>query len=191
MKPLPGMYDVQGAAKAAGVSVGALRMWESKHGWPRPMRAPNGYRMYSQAEVELLQRVGKAVKAGAPLAKVIVDGAPVIPGARRREHPALAVMRAVEMPSSVEGGVTRHNIELAVARADLGRLAEVLAESQFLATPERLRAAVAPVIAAMPVLKPGRGLNRLVDLLNSMLGGAGAVARMREMLLKSKEAGHG
>jgi DNA-binding transcriptional MerR regulator len=65
--------------KLSGVSQGALRLWESRHGWPHPRRSRNGSRIYTQNDVELIKRVNILLKNGGSLREIIVDGYPVLP----------------------------------------------------------------------------------------------------------------
>jgi DICT domain-containing protein len=54
-----------------GVREGTLRMWERRHGFPVPRRAPGGHRRYSEHDVELVQRVLRERSAGRSLAAAI------------------------------------------------------------------------------------------------------------------------
>lgn len=65
--------------KLSGVSQGALRLWESRHGWPHPRRTRSGARFYNKNDVELIKRVNVILKNGKPLGEIIVDGYPVLP----------------------------------------------------------------------------------------------------------------
>ena len=44
-------------AERTGVSEATLRMWEARHGFPRPRRLPSGHRRYSERDVELVRHV--------------------------------------------------------------------------------------------------------------------------------------
>jgi DICT domain-containing protein/predicted DNA-binding transcriptional regulator AlpA len=54
-----------------GVSEGTLRMWERRHGFPRPERLPSGHRRYSESDVELVLQVVREREAGLSLATAI------------------------------------------------------------------------------------------------------------------------
>jgi DICT domain-containing protein len=67
--------------KQTGVPEGTLRMWERRHGFPRPQRSESGHRRYSQLELELVRRVAAGRQAGLSLGAAIerarrMEGAP-------------------------------------------------------------------------------------------------------------------
>jgi MerR family transcriptional regulator, light-induced transcriptional regulator len=53
--------------KRTGVAEATLRVWERRHGFPRPERLPGGHRRYSERDVELVRRVAAERKAGVAL----------------------------------------------------------------------------------------------------------------------------
>lgn len=55
---------VREAAQLLGMSPATLRAWERRHGIPRPRRAANGYRLYSQADLETLRRIKARTDVG-------------------------------------------------------------------------------------------------------------------------------
>src|SRR5215213_674368 len=101
-------------AARTGVSEGTLRMWERRHGFPRPERLPSGHRRYRDSDVDLIRRVAGERDAGMSLAVAIAraresaDGVEpsIFAGMRRRRpelHPIrlrkpalLALSRAIE-----------------------------------------------------------------------------------------------
>jgi DNA-binding transcriptional MerR regulator len=78
-----------------------LRVWESRYHWPQPKRNPNGYRVYSQCQVQLLKRVSELVKSGTPISAIIIDGLPSLPSlpSRRRLQQDLNQARQVPKPN--------------------------------------------------------------------------------------------
>jgi DNA-binding transcriptional MerR regulator len=109
-------------AELTGVRPGTLRMWESRHGFPRAERLPSGHRRYATSEVERVLEVGRARHAGLSLAAAIerldLDGDPepatsIYAGLRRRRpdlHPypvpkrlLVAVSHAIEDECSAHG----------------------------------------------------------------------------------------
>jgi DICT domain-containing protein len=48
--------SIKEVAERTGLAAGTIRMWEQRHGFPRPGRTDAGYRRYSHADVELLRR---------------------------------------------------------------------------------------------------------------------------------------
>lgn len=63
--------STQQFVRQTGVPEGTLRMWERRHGFPAPRRLPGGHRRYSQADVELVQRVARDRAAGITLRAAI------------------------------------------------------------------------------------------------------------------------
>jgi MerR family transcriptional regulator, light-induced transcriptional regulator len=66
-------------SERTGVPAGTLRMWEVRHGFPRPMRLPRGHRRYSDEDVEQVRAVIRHRKEGLSLPAAILRA-----GARRR-----------------------------------------------------------------------------------------------------------
>jgi DICT domain-containing protein len=68
-------------AERTGVQPGTLRMWESRHGFPRARRLPSGHRRYPAGEVERVLEVVHSRESGLSLTAAIeralqADGAP-------------------------------------------------------------------------------------------------------------------
>lgn len=58
-------------AEQAGVSPGLLRMWETRFGFPEPVRLPSGHRRYRVADVEAVRDVLARQQSGLRLEKAI------------------------------------------------------------------------------------------------------------------------
>ena len=58
-------------AQRTGVAEGTLRMWERRHEFPAPERLARGHRRYSEADIELVQRVASERSDGLSLAAAI------------------------------------------------------------------------------------------------------------------------
>ncbi len=92
-------------AERTGVAPATLRMWEARHGFPRPHRRSSGHRRYDEADVELVRQVirrrdgGSRLDlaiAGVALAKASLTeapGAPSVFATLRRLHPGLHPQR--------------------------------------------------------------------------------------------------
>ena len=59
------MLTIGELAERTGVQPGTLRMWESRHGFPRAERLPSGHRRYPEGEVERVLEVVRARDGGA------------------------------------------------------------------------------------------------------------------------------
>jgi len=90
-------FSIGEVAARTGVPAGTLRMWERRHGFPRPQRSGTGRRSYSAAELEAIRRVSEQRAAGVTLAAAIERARSDAPGASsvhatlRKHQPALAV----------------------------------------------------------------------------------------------------
>lgn len=57
-------YSIQQVADMTGLSKQVIRKWEDRYGIITPERLENGYRIYNQAEVSLLQKIVALTEAG-------------------------------------------------------------------------------------------------------------------------------
>ncbi len=92
-------------AQRTGVAPATLRMWESRHGFPRPRRRASGHRRYDEHDVELVTQVLRRRDSGMRLEVAIAGvaradsttgtppGAPSVYAAMRRLHPNLQPQR--------------------------------------------------------------------------------------------------
>jgi DICT domain-containing protein len=101
----PASLTIGDLAERTGLTPAVLRMWESRHGFPRPDRLASGHRRYGERDVELVQQVLRRRDAGARLevalaevnmARAAVDGPPGSPSVYavlRTAHPLLQPQR--------------------------------------------------------------------------------------------------
>ena len=92
-------------ARRTGVAPATLRVWESRHGFPRPRRRDSGHRRYDEHDVELVTQVLRRRDSGMRLEVAIAGvaladaatgtppGAPSVYAAMRRRHPTLQPQR--------------------------------------------------------------------------------------------------
>lgn len=64
-------YSIRVASRLTGIPAETLRMWERRYGFPAPGRDPGGVRSYTDADVERLRVVARALKAGYRVGEVI------------------------------------------------------------------------------------------------------------------------
>jgi MerR family transcriptional regulator, light-induced transcriptional regulator len=84
-----GHLSIREIAAASGVREATLRMWESRHGFPAPLRLPSGHRRYSERDVDQIRAVLRARSEGVSLTSAIA-------AARRLgEEPRPSVFRAL------------------------------------------------------------------------------------------------
>lgn len=117
------MLTIGELAARTGVQAGTLRMWESRHGFPRAERLPSGHRRYPESEVDRVIEVVRRREAGLSLAAAIErtkqnggrQAAPSIFARLRERRPDLipypvpkrllvAVSHAIEDECSARGG---------------------------------------------------------------------------------------
>lgn len=68
MKPL----RIKDVAEQTGMTTFAIRQWETRHGWPKPARTSNNYRVYAPEIVEHIQAVKARVAEGHHVADAIL-----------------------------------------------------------------------------------------------------------------------
>ena len=88
-----------------GCQPATLRMWESRHGFPRPQRRDSGHRRYAESDVGLVMQVIRRRDAGVRLEVAIAEvalaqasvqsppSAPSVYAALRRSYPSLQPQR--------------------------------------------------------------------------------------------------
>jgi len=69
-------YRIGTVARLAGVSTHALRVWERRYGVPTPGRSEGGARLYSDAEVDRLRLLKRAVDRGHAIGQIATLGEP-------------------------------------------------------------------------------------------------------------------
>ena len=71
IKAAPQGYSIRVASRLTGVSSDTLRMWERRYGFPKPVRNESQVRVYTDADIERLVLVSRALKAGFRSGEVI------------------------------------------------------------------------------------------------------------------------
>jgi len=66
----PGLLPIRAVAQITGVNPITLRAWERRYGLIRPTRTPAGHRLYSQGDVERIQRIQKLAEQGIGFAQI-------------------------------------------------------------------------------------------------------------------------
>jgi DNA-binding transcriptional MerR regulator len=86
MSPTPPLttpqFTTAQLAERTGVPAATLRMWETRHGFPTPVRLPGGHRRYSECDVELVLAVRRHRDEGLSLAAAIARAT-----SARPDHP--------------------------------------------------------------------------------------------------------
>ncbi len=90
-----GSLTIGDLAERTGLLPATLRMWESRHGFPRPRRRDSGHRRYAESDVGLVLQVVRRRDAGARLEVAIAEVALVQASVQRppRAPSVYATMR--------------------------------------------------------------------------------------------------
>lgn len=118
-----GKYRIQAVAEMTGVSAATLRAWERRYGFPSPERTSSSYRLYSDQDVELIQRMRQLCDEEG---MSVGQAAQVI--MRVREHappPPLS-------PRADPFGVARDQILQAISEFDPQRIEQAVRTAMFL-----------------------------------------------------------
>lgn len=98
--PDPADLTIGDLARRTGVAAHTLRMWETRYGFPVPIRRPSGHRRYDESTVDLVRMVARRREMGVSLSTAIADanarvsvGPPSLFAGLRRLHPHLEVRR--------------------------------------------------------------------------------------------------
>lgn len=115
-------YAIAAVSKLTGVSCHALRVWERRHGFPRPERTESGHRRYSAEQVGIVRWIAAGLKNGRELSslmeevRVAAPAASEIRVAERGSAPAVsaAVVDALlgGDPADAEQILTRESAKL-------------------------------------------------------------------------------
>jgi len=101
----PGILTIGDLAERTGLNPATLRVWETRHGFPRAQRRDSGHRRYREIDVELVRQVIRRRDSGARLEVAIAEvaliqaaiedppGEPSVYAVLRRRHPALQPQR--------------------------------------------------------------------------------------------------
>lgn len=65
------MWSIGVVARQTGVDISTLRKWESRYGFPQPVRRDSGQRRYQTEDVAALQAACRRIAAGEPVGEVM------------------------------------------------------------------------------------------------------------------------
>ena len=123
-------YSIRVTSRLTAIELDTLRMWERRYGFPRPERTSGGSRVYSEADVEALKLIMRALAQGYRPGEVV--GKP-------REELSKLVLAASQSPIPAATGtptlamflVALRRDDLALVRADLRQAAVMLGPKRF------------------------------------------------------------
>ena len=120
--PREARLPIRTVSALTGVNAVTLRAWERRYGLVRPFRTPKGHRLYSQAQVEEIQRVLALMRTGVAIGQVreaLAAEAPVEdkPDAgpwaayRKRMTTAIAAFEEYGVEAVYEAALSLHSID--------------------------------------------------------------------------------
>ncbi|GGJ30619.1 MerR family transcriptional regulator [Deinococcus roseus] len=65
------LYTASEVEERAGIAANTLRQWERRYGIPNPSRAANGYRLYSQNDLECIQFIQAHIENGVTVSRAV------------------------------------------------------------------------------------------------------------------------
>lgn len=65
-----GLYPIRTVSAMTGVNPVTLRAWERRYGLIKPQRTPKGHRLYTEHDVQVVQRILELIGQGVPISRV-------------------------------------------------------------------------------------------------------------------------
>ncbi len=129
-RPAQERYSIRVTSRLTSIELDTLRMWERRYGFPRPERTSGGSRLYSQADVEALKLIKRALdqgyRAGEVVGKSVAELSKLVLVSSQAPSPAPTATPTV---ATVLSALTRH--DLARVRAELRQAAVMLGPRRF------------------------------------------------------------
>jgi methanogenic corrinoid protein MtbC1 len=124
-------YSIRVTSRLTSIELDTLRMWERRYGFPRPQRTSGGSRVYSEAEVEALKLIKRALDQGYRPGEVV--------GKPRDELNRLVLVASQAPSRAATANPTMATLlaalgrdEVALLRAELRQAAVMLGPKRFL-----------------------------------------------------------
>lgn len=128
-------YSIRVTSRLTSIELDTLRMWERRYGFPRPERTSGGSRVYSEADVEALKLVKRALDQGYRPREVV---------GKSREELTQLVLVASQAPSPAEAATpTMATLLAALGRDEVPLLRAQLRQAAVMLGPKRFLVEVA------------------------------------------------
>jgi hypothetical protein len=137
-----GELGIEEFSNAVGVAPATLRIWELRYDWPKPGRLGNGYRYYTQKQVEVVKFVAELIERGRSISDLLNDTSlgiregnlPPPPSADRKVVRTDLDFSSVPMPTSDEGKRLRQKMEDALRHSKASEVAFIEAQAGRIAS---------------------------------------------------------
>ena len=128
-------YSIRVASRLTSIELDTLRMWERRYGFPRPERTSGGSRVYSEADVEALKLIKRALDQGYRPGEIV---------GKSREELTQLVLVASQAPSPAATATpTMATLLAALGRDDVPVLRAQLRQAAVMLGPKRFLVEVA------------------------------------------------
>ena len=128
-------YSIRVTSRLTSIELDTLRMWERRYGFPRPQRTSGGSRVYSEAEVEALKLIKRALDQGYRAGEVV--------GKPRDELDRLVLVASQAPSRAATANPTMATLVAALGRDELPLLRAQLRQAAVMLGPKRFLVEVA------------------------------------------------
>jgi MerR family transcriptional regulator, light-induced transcriptional regulator len=128
-------YSIRVTSRLTSIELDTLRMWERRYGFPRPARTSGGSRAYSEADVDALKLIKRALDQGYRPGEVV--------GKPREELSKLVLAGSRSPARAATPTPTIDTLLAAVGRDELSLLRAELRQAAVLLGPKRFLVEVA------------------------------------------------
>ncbi len=139
-KPDASRHSIRVTSRLTGIELDTLRMWERRYGFPKPDRSEGGSRVYSDADVESLKLIARALELGHRPGEVV--------GTSRQDLiKLLGATSPPEVPTMAGPIATVDSIVATIGRDDIGALRAELRQAAVVLGARRFVTDIAQPIA--------------------------------------------
>jgi DNA-binding transcriptional MerR regulator/methylmalonyl-CoA mutase cobalamin-binding subunit len=124
-------YRIKTACKLTGVPRNTLLSWERRYGFVKPTRAANGYRLYSELDIQLIRRVKDQVDQGWAISEAIAH---------------VLMRRQIELHGESQSLVSREDLLQALLSFDRGRAQDIIQKIVKMPINEQITNFLSPVL---------------------------------------------
>ncbi len=138
-KPDASRHSIRVTSRRTGIELDTLRMWERRYGFPKPERSEGGSRVYSDADVESLKLISRALELGHRPGEVV--------GKPRTELMKLVAATSEGLPTMSGPLATVDSLVAAIGRDDIVALRAELRQAAVVLGAKRFVMDIAQPIA--------------------------------------------